>query len=326
MRRIKKRCEFTRGPVEDAKKPVHELQIRQIGLKMQNAELRRAKRVVSACPRLARESGSVGGRRPELGKRLRHTSARGHSHFGFTLIELLVVIALIAILAALLLPVLAKAKERGRSARCLSNLRQLALSATIYADEYGQALPWSEKHCTAPSNPNGMMNYTDPTAANFHINAYWLMWNYAGRNDGLWQCPSALEDKAATVSGVNSPLLGYMGNMFAIGVSASPMGLGPDILPKHLPALPNASRAKLFTDVGVNWQGVWVGATYQTSWSTAPVVPVPLHRASLNAVLADGHTDQISGREFSEPGGPAVSFQGDSRQNWWRDGAVAFLP
>jgi len=102
--------------------------------------------------------------------------------------------------------------------------------------------------------------------------------------------------------------------------------LGPDILPKHLPALLNSSRAKLFTDVGVNWQGVWVGATSQTTWSTAPVVPVPLHRASLNTVLADGHTDQISGREFSGPGGPTAPFQVDSRQNWWRDGAVAFLP
>lgn len=66
---------------------------------------------------------------------------------GFTLIELLVVIAILAILASLLLPALSSARERGKQAVCLSNLRQIGIALRIYADEFEGNIPFGP---TAP--------------------------------------------------------------------------------------------------------------------------------------------------------------------------------
>src|ERR1700704_2809341 len=67
--------------------------------------------------------------------------ARRSTRNAFTLIELLVVIAIIAILAAILFPVFAQARDKARGVACLSNIKQTALAITMYQQDYDESIP-----------------------------------------------------------------------------------------------------------------------------------------------------------------------------------------
>ncbi len=84
-----------------------------------------------------------------------------HQRKGFTLIELLVVIAIIAILAAILFPVFAQAREKARQTQCLSNLRNSATAALMYVQDYDEKFPMSLYYAIGPNNlPCAMTTFT----------------------------------------------------------------------------------------------------------------------------------------------------------------------
>jgi len=106
---------------------------------------------------------------------------------GFTLIELLVVIAIIAILAAILFPVFAKAREKARQSSCLSNLKQLNLGMLAYAQDYDERMPFY------PYGPDPWL-YTWPIT----IQSYVSNWN-------LLSCPSNPHTATLTYHGQTYP-------------------------------------------------------------------------------------------------------------------------
>jgi prepilin-type N-terminal cleavage/methylation domain-containing protein/prepilin-type processing-associated H-X9-DG protein len=122
-----------------------------------------------------------------------HSLSSRRRAVGFTLIELLVVIAIIAILAAILFPVFAQAREKARQATCQSNLKQISTAFNMYIQDYDEQFPpWTGNACNAYGGGSFNFKYL----YNFTVNPY--IKNGAtpdatgtgGTLNGVWGCPT----------------------------------------------------------------------------------------------------------------------------------------
>jgi prepilin-type N-terminal cleavage/methylation domain-containing protein len=154
--------------------------------------------------------------------------AGGHSNSnGFTLIELLVVIAIIAILAAMLLPALALAKQQAISTQCMSNQKQLVLAWKMYTDDNKGVFPFNEEGGAPPAWVYGDEDYSG-ASYNYDVDyvlnpAYAQMGPYVVKQPLIFRCPA---DQSLSGGRVGKPRIRSISMSQAIGYSSGGFASG----------------------------------------------------------------------------------------------------
>ncbi len=189
-------------------------------------------------------------------------------HAGFTLIELLVVIAIIAILAAILFPVFARAREKARQTSCLSNLKQLALAEQMYQQDYDEVT--GTYITSAPAGTTTDYTWID------------LLLPYTN-NTQIFQC-------ASSDNGYRSGGVGHLGSYGANITDSGRTGLaGQTYLYCHrkVATINNPSQAILFADSNGTHYVRWVTGTNVTN--NLNETGGGIHNGGVNLAYFDGH-------------------------------------
>lgn len=198
---------------------------------------------------------------------------------GFTLIELLVVIAIIAILAAILFPVFARAREAARKTACINNLKQLGTGIMMYAQDYDE---------TMPSANFATMGAT-PIWAGYNWSYVFVLLEPYTKNTGIYGCPSANKQLVGPAPQIN---VSYGYNEYIYDQSrgfSSLAALGNNNYGvASLAILADSRQHGIFND----WDPANTGnATYPTNYLARVSLAngaTPRHEGS-SFVYADGH-------------------------------------
>jgi len=239
---------------------------------------------------------------------------------GFTLIELLVVIAIIAILAAILFPVFARAREKARQASCQSNLKQIGLAMQMYAQDYDEKLPPTWMWVPASWVPDQGNWFTGFFMWDYFLYPYVKMGSkVAGgtrmQGHGVWMCPSGLTESQghARNYGANQNVFGYLNADPATygTIYSAPMSLGRIAKPAECIAyLDSGVYASSYSIVEYPQPALWylpgtapVGAP---RWASAGTNGDYMdndwrngrHNGVNNVCYFDGHVKAVSGQAF----------------------------
>ncbi len=205
-------------------------------------------------------------------------------HKGFTLIELLVVIAIIAILAAILFPVFARARERARQTSCLSNMRQLTLAQVTYIQDYDEVLPMV-MYLT-----DGLVQYPNNTTNAWGL---WpaIIYPYV-MNIDVFNCPSSPWRWA----GERTTIGNYGANRMICGGHWGSPGADPNVRPRLLAEIEQPSSTILTTEsysTGAH-QSYYTQRRIQVrDGSIRNIIPAR-HNEGANIGLVDGHARWVS--------------------------------
>jgi len=223
---------------------------------------------------------------------------------GFTLIELLVVIAIIAILAALLLPSLGKAKARARRVQCFNNVRQLAVTMELYAGDHRDALP--PNGFGLPSTLDGQRlwvvgyEHIQPafyTNLDYLVNPAYAAFGDYLRTPAVYKCP---EDRSTvSLGGETLPKVrSYALNGFINWASPTPDPIytsGRFVMFKKSSTFGSARPSDIFSFVDTAPGNVCHSAfvTHMSSvfWDCIYHLPSVEHENSGILAFADGHTE-----------------------------------